>query len=226
MRNLYTIFFIFYSIYSLNAQRKGTMIDIDGNVYKTVVIGTQEWMAENLRTTKYNDGSSIEYIKQDDNSTWENNTTGAYSWYNNDHVSYTGVYGGLYNWYAVNSGKLCPVGWHVPSDKDWTQLENFIGDSVFYQRDGTEQWVNSAGIKLKSENNWDGTDEFGFTALPAGRRNASGIFSFIGRDTSWWSSTEYSSINAWHRTLLDGRNFLYRYNNAKGFGFCVRCVRN
>jgi len=99
--------------------------DIDGNVYRTVQIGNQVWMAENLKTTKYPDGTSISYPGAD-NTAWQNNTTGAYAWYNND-ISWKDSYGALYNWHAVNSDKgLCPPGWHVPSDAEWTQLVDYV----------------------------------------------------------------------------------------------------
>jgi len=113
----------------------GEVSDIDGNYYKTIQIGSQIWMAENLKTTRYNDGSNIPLVT--DNTAWSNLTTPGYCWYNNDAATYKNVYGALYNWYAVNTGKLCPSGWHVPSEYEWTLLVNYLGG------------VYAAGGKLK-----------------------------------------------------------------------------
>jgi uncharacterized protein (TIGR02145 family) len=98
--------------------------DKDGNVYHTVTIGTQTWMVENLKTTKYNDGTAIPFIT--DNSAWANLTTPGYCWYNNDSTTYKNMYGALYNWYAVSTGNLAPKGWHVATDAEWTTLQNYL----------------------------------------------------------------------------------------------------
>ncbi len=109
--------------------------DGDGNIYETVTIGTQVWLTENLKATKYNDGTSIQFVT--DNTLWATLSTPAYCWYNNDGGNYKDIYGGLYNWWAVNTGKLCPTGWHVPSDGEWTTLTSTLGGE------------NVAGAKLK-----------------------------------------------------------------------------
>ena len=101
------------------------VVDIDGNVYHTVTIGTQVWMVENLKTTKYNDGTAIPLVT--DNTAWGALTTPGYCWYNNDSATYKNTYGALYNWYAVNTGKLAPTGWHVPTDSEWTVLTTYLG---------------------------------------------------------------------------------------------------
>jgi uncharacterized protein (TIGR02145 family) len=120
----------------LPAQTGGNLRDADGNAYPTVVIGTREWMAGNLRTTKLNDGTPIPLIK--DGKQWSNASGPAYSWYNNDEPKYGNTYGALYNWYAVNTGKLCPSGWHVPTDAEWEVLTEHLGGKTV------------AGGKLKS----------------------------------------------------------------------------
>ncbi|HHN48583.1 MAG TPA: hypothetical protein ENN08_06615 [Bacteroidales bacterium] len=188
--------------------------DIDGNYYNTVLIGSQCWMKENLKTTQYRNGTPIEYPGTD-NSAWQNNTTGAYAWYNND-ISWKGSYGVLFNWHAVNNVKgLCPTGWHVPSDAGWTRLVNYTVAQGF-----PNQWddPNGAGNALKScrqinspmggycyttqhprwdsDNTHHGFDVFGFSGLPGGRRYHDGSFSLIGYYGYWWSSTEISSGHA------------------------------
>ena len=104
----------------------GTLIDIDGNSYKTVKIGTQEWIAENLRTTQYNDATAIPLVTN--NTEWSELITSAYCWYNNDATSLKATYGALYNWHAVNTNKLCPTGWHVPTEVEWVVLMDYLKD--------------------------------------------------------------------------------------------------
>jgi uncharacterized protein (TIGR02145 family) len=192
----------------------GTVTDIDGNVYNTVVIGNQEWMAENLKTTTYNDGTSIELLEND--TDWENNTTGAYCWYENDQAYYAETYGALYNWYAVETGNLCPDGWHVPTDAEWTALEDYITSDG---HSGTE------GAALKATWGWDsdgnGTDDYGFTALPGGVRYSSGFFSSIGYTGNWWSATD-----VWYRYLSFGDSNVTRSMAGNEIGHSVRCLRD
>ncbi len=208
--------------------QSGTLTDIDGNVYQTVMIGKQEWMAENLKVTRYNDGTSIGY-PETDNSAWENNTKGAYTWYNNDEATYGETYGALYNWHAVNAGKLCPAGWNVPTDEQWTQMNKYLvtNPGGKLKETGTRHWP---GINMGANN------ESGFTALPAGVRFAArpkgsgvthnGHFYYIGQTGRWWSSTEYSSTSAWYRSIYYNSSNIYRSYNNKETGFSVRCVRN
>ena len=133
-----------------------TATDIDGNVYHTVTIGTQIWMVENLKTTRYNDGSPIPFVT--DSSSWSNLTTPGYCWYNNDTTN-KNTYGALYNWFAVNTGKLAPTGWHVPTDDEWTTLTTYLGGESIaggkLKETGTTHWrTPNAGA----------TNEIGFTA--------------------------------------------------------------
>jgi uncharacterized protein (TIGR02145 family) len=194
-----------------------TVTDIDGNVYQTVTIGTQVWIAENLKTTKYNDGTSIPNIT--DNTEWIKLTTGAYCWYNNE-VENKAIYGALYNWYAVNTEKLCPIGWHVPTDEEWTTLVNYLG--------GTEV----AGGEMKSITGWrspntGATNSSGFSGLPSGSRISNGIFGNIGNGFNCWSSTVSSSRTAWSIYLLYSMTRSYEYNGYyKEFGFSVRCLKD
>jgi uncharacterized protein (TIGR02145 family) len=194
--------------------------DIDGNVYHIVTIGSQVWMAENLRTTRYNDGTLIPKITA--NQTWYMSNSGAYCWYNNDSSAYEIPYGKLYNWYAVNSGKLCPTGWHVPSDSEWKTLGDYLGGDLV------------AGGKLKeagkmhwSAPNTGASNESGFTALPGGFRMENG-FGFKGEMTYWWSSTEYTSTTAWTRCVyyMSGSLSKDKTGPLKSGGISVRCVKN
>ena len=199
----------------------GTVTDIDGNVYNTVTIGTQVWMKENLKNIKYNDGIAIPLVTV--NSAWAALTTPGYCWYNNDAASYKATYGAMYNWYTVNTGKLCPTGWHVPTDSEWTTLTTYLGgESVAggkLKETGTTHWQSP---------NTGATNESGFTALPGGQRNHNGTFWVVGSDGNWWSSTEISTNDAWFRYM----SYLYSYvgKESWGFykqeGFSVRCLKN
>jgi uncharacterized protein (TIGR02145 family) len=194
----------------------GTVTDMDGNVYKTVKIGNQVWMAENLKTTRYNDGTPIPYVS--DNYEWRNLTTGAYCYYKNDY-SNNAIYGKLYNWYAVNTGKLAPKGWHVPTDTEWQTLVDYLGGE------------DAAGGKMKSTSFWESpnkgaSNSSGFTALPAGYRLYNGTFYGIGKYGSFWSSTESDTNDAWYRSLNYDSSNAYRNNFYKDSGFSVRCVKD
>lgn len=198
----------------------GTMTDQDGNVYKTVTIGTQTWMAENLRTTKYNDGTAIPNVTGD--GEWENLSTGAYCNYNNTtNTDTVATYGRLYNWYAVNTGKLAPKGWHVPTDAEWTELTDYLG--------GT----SDAGGKLKETGtthwnspNTGATNETGFTALPGGYRGDNGTFYYVGGGGNWWSATESGTDGAWYRGVGYDVSNVGRGSDNKELGFSVRCLRD
>ena len=193
----------------------GSVKDIDGNSYKTILIGTQTWMAENLRTITFNDNNSIPLFMGD----WNQNSTlnPVYNWYNSD-PRYKNTIGAFYNWYAVASNKLCPIGWHIPTDDEWTALTNYLGGDVV------------AGNKLKEVGDYHwwsnntATNESGFTALP-GWRYTDGLvsqsFAFL---SFWWTGTESDINYAWNRVLSYGIS-----RNDEGFkryGYSVRCVKN
>ncbi|TAL80439.1 MAG: hypothetical protein EPN88_01255 [Bacteroidetes bacterium] len=194
--------------------------DIDGNVYRIVTIGTQQWIAENLKTTKYNDGTPVSLIT--DITAWAGNTTGAYCWYNNDEATNKNIYGALYNWYAVNTAKLCPIGWHVSSDDEWTTLTTFLGgESVAgskLKETGTAHWVYP---------NTDATNETGFTALPGNYRDQNGSFYDLpGNFGLWWTSTEFPALNAYYRWMTRSNGTVTRDNLGKKYGFSVRCIKD
>lgn len=202
----------------VEAGTTGTVTDFDGNVYQTVKIGNQWWMAENLKVTNYRNGVAIPNVTDAD--TWEYLTSGAYCYYNNDSNNGT-TYGCLYNWYAVIRSDLAPEGWHVPTEDEWQELEDYLTDNGF---SGTE------GTALKSTSGWyndgNGTNDFGFNGLPAGFRYWDGYYYNMGDTAYFWSATEGSSSNAWYRRLTDSHTNFYRAIHYKEHGFSVRCVRD
>jgi uncharacterized protein (TIGR02145 family) len=201
----------------------GTMTDQDGNTYKTVTIGTQTWMAENLRTTKYNDGTAIPNITDADEWKREILSKGAYCNYDNTTSTDTiATYGRLYNYYAVSTGKLAPKGWHVPTDAEWTQLTDYLGGKSVaggkLKETGTTHWHSP---------NEGATNETGFTALPGGLRYGSGAFSVFGIQGYWLSATEDGDSFAWQRRMDFTAGDVDRGSNGgKVFGVSVRCVKD
>ena len=206
------------------------IFDEDSNGYGTIIIGEQEWMAENLKTTKYNNGVSIPNVSDDLN--WAKSTSGAYCWYKNDKTQFGDAYGALYNWHAVNTGNLCPKGWHVPTDAEWGTLVQFI--------DPTSSTFVSfiAGGKLKSTRTapdahprWDSPnvgaiDEYGFSALPAGYRDTDGTFDGALYTCFFWSSSEKNALFGQCRGIYNiDSNIGWSYLNKQD-GFSVRCLRN
>jgi uncharacterized protein (TIGR02145 family) len=194
-----------------------SVTDADGNVYPTVIIGTQEWMAENLKTTKYCNGDSIPNVADD--ITFD---TGAWVNYQND-IQYEEKYGKLYNWYAVNDSRnVCPCGWHVPTDAEWTTLTDYLG--------GEEV----AGAKMKSSSTMDwpsqltgtATNESGFSALPGGYGTEGGSFNSAWTGGWWWSSTENTPVNAFHRELYYQVSDVQRYISNKGTLQSIRCIKD
>jgi uncharacterized protein (TIGR02145 family) len=193
------------------------IIDIDGNCYDTVHIGSQIWMKENLKVTKYRDGSPINTGL--DNSAWSSTQTGAYSIYNNDNLN-DKKFGKLYNWYAVNDVRgLCPTGWHVPNDSDWSNLKEHLGGDTI------------AGKALKSLDGWiltsfRGNNQSGFTGLPGGNRNENGIYENSGFGGYFWGSTEAGPNFAWTHGIYASTFLIGRFNNAKSNGRSVRCIED
>lgn len=216
-------------------QGEGTVKDVDDNVYNTIKIGNQVWMVENLKTTKYNNGSEILNVTNDPQ--WSKLKTGAYCNYDNLENTVS-TYGRIYNWYAVNTDKLAPAGWHVPTDDDWTILESYLIANG-YNYDGTKD-EDKIAQSLCAKTNWELSSEqgtpgvalkknnsSGFTALPGGKRSTfDGAFNNIGETGSWWSSTAGDDGNAYNRGLSLWKTDLMRQCVGKGYGFSVRCVRD
>ncbi len=196
-----------------------TVGDIDNNIYNTVSIGNQCWTKENLRVSRYNDGTLIPIVTAP--TAWGSLTTGGRSWYSNDSTTYENPYGNLYNWYAVNdSKKLCPTGWHVPTDVEWTTLTETLGGlSVAGGK------MKSTGTNYWSSPNTDADNTSGFSALPGGYRGSDGYFIDISYLAVFWSATENVSSGAWYRMNSDFGNVGRGYD-GKAFGASVRCLRD
>ena len=208
---------LFFAVaFTINSQTQ-TMTDIEGNVYNIVTIGSQVWMKENLKTTKYNDGSVIP----------ENNTeflsTPAFTWYN-DSSSYKTPYGALYNWYVVETGMLCPTGWHVPTSDEWTILATFLGgDSIAGGK------LKESGLNYWNSPNTGADNSTGFSALPGGQRFPGGGYFSIGNVSYFWSSSQSQSIGngAWVRQLSYYNNYFIPSDHpVKSCGFSVRCLKD
>jgi uncharacterized protein (TIGR02145 family) len=201
-------------------QNKATVTDVDGNVYHTVKIGTQVWMVENLKTTKYRNGDLIGTTTPE---TLEitNESKPKYQWayaYNEDNIA---TYGRLYTWYAVtDSRNLCPEGWYVSSEAEWMELETYIGDwyvdAVKLKEVGTEHWVGS---------NEGATNETGFTALPGGECESAHNFEWIQYYGFWWTTTESGTYGNAIARLITGTELLTP-DTQKYFGFSVRCLKD
>lgn len=201
----------------------GTVTDIDGNTYKTIKIGDQWWMTENLRTTRYRNGDSISFVSE--TYEWVNADTGAYCNYGND-TGYVKTFGRLYNWHAVNDSRnMAPTGWHVSSDEEWTILTAFLGgDSVAGGK------IKESGYLHWASPNTGGTNESGFTAFAGGHRlgNASGAYFGLGQYGNWWSSTsgDNGDSRAWSRELGYQHAKIFMNKQDMKYGYSVRCVKN
>ena len=193
--------------------------DIDGNIYDAVTIGTQTWMKQNLNVTHYRNGDPIPNIT--DNIAWNNLTTGAYCNMNND-VNNAPIYGRLYNFYAVDdSRKLCPIGWHVPNDADWTILTDYLGgESIAGGK------LKEVGLTHWQSPNTGATNSTGFTGLPSGGRVDNGDFFILGNDGNFWSSTENLTSTAWYRDLNYNNANVYKTDAYNQDGLSVRCLKD
>jgi len=231
-------------LYSCSDEILNTVIDIDGNLYHTVKIGTQTWMVENLKTTRLNDGTNIPNVT--DSAVWSNIITPSYCWYNND-STYKKTYGALYNWYTVNTDKLAPIGWHVPSYDEWWTLIEYLSDHG-YSYDGTIGYnpryeVNKIAKSMASKVGWIpdsglgviGNDltknnASGFTGFPAGLLRDWGDFGCEFKDAgvsaNWWSTTENYPGAAFVFVLENSAYYAYCYINGLSFGYSVRCIKD
>ena len=216
-----------------------TVTDVDGNTYSTVQIGNQCWMRENLRTTKYSDGTAIALGSSTSTST-------AYRYNPNNNAAHVPTYGYLYNWKAVmrNSSSssanpsgvqgVCPAGWHVPSDAEWTQLTDYVSSQSQYQCGGTSTniakalasttgWISSPGT-CDVGNNPSGNNATYFSALPAS--SYLDVYPNVGNNANFWSSTEGSNDAAYTRTLYSSMEYVYSANISKSYGYSVRCLKD
>lgn len=217
-----------------------TITDIDGNSYNTVLIGTQCWTKENLRVRRYNNGTAIQFDaiggSGGSSSTWQNSTIGAHAIYAHDSVSTPSnltKYGYLYNWYAAkgiytngtilpnDTLNICPSGWHVPTDAEWTTLTDELGGES-----AAGGMMKSKGTSYWNSPNTGATNESGFSALPGGYRYSDGSFSNIRNNAYFWSASELNSTNALNRDLNYSNSNVNRTNNAKSVGYSVRCIKD
>jgi uncharacterized protein (TIGR02145 family) len=206
--------------FTTNLIPSGKLVDVDNNLYDTVKVGNQIWMKQNLKVTHFGDGTEIPLVTQ--NSAWTNLNGSGYCWSNNDGSLNKNTYGALYNWFAVITGKLCPTGWHMPTDPEWATLITYLGG------------LDIAGGKLKETGtihwaapNNGATNETGFTGLPGGIRGSDGVFYVLGQYGTWWTSTQFTATQA--RSIAigypDGRIFRDTVM-SKNDGKSVRCVRD
>lgn len=218
------------TVWSFSTSENSTIIDYDGNIYQTVQIGNQIWMAENLKTTHYANGTEITLVES--NSAWDNLslTDKAYCYYDNSSTN-GDIYGALYTWTAAMNGiassdanpsgvqGVCPNGWHIPSDEEWTGLTDYLGgtsDSGGKMKEtGTEHWCSP---------NTSATNESGFTALPGGRRHNYGTFALLVYNAYFWCATEEDSLHAWFRGLGYDKSYVFKNDYYKTVGISVRCV--
>jgi len=211
------------------------LADIEGNLFNSVKIGSQVWMKENLKTILYNDGKNNYIPLVIDITTWANLTTPAYCWYNNDKSTYKDTYGALYNWWAVSTGRLCPVGWHVPTEAEWHQLVLFLDPNAILVDVNSSDLTESAiaGGKMKeigtthwSDPNIGATNELGFTALPGGLCYIFGNFTEDGTIGAFWTVTEIDNSVAWARMIYNNWSSIFSYYNPKTLGQSVRCLKD
>ena len=203
-----------------------SILDLEGNVYKTVAIGTQWWMAENLKVSQFANGDPIPHLT---NATeWANTEEGAYCYYGN-RTSFADSYGNLYNWYTVEDERgVCPAAWHVATDEDWITMEMFLGMSAAEAERMTAWRGTDEGSKLKDES-FEGNNSSGFTALATGYRDPAGVFKAMGTDNDYWTSTPYDNKGTIEGVLhgfLNSKTSTVRNFHVPGYGFCIRCVRD
>ncbi len=227
LRTLNLIVLIIFSLKLLAQQgssdgKELIVKDADGNLYHTIIVGTQVWMAENLKSTKYNDGTPIPFVT--DPKEWESLYTPGYCWYNNDEAASKKTYGALYNWYTVSTGKLCPDGWHVPADSEFGKITTLMGiaqrSSTIYpqgnsEADGTALWINTDGTINKS----------GFISFAGGSRNYDGSYSKPGSYCHWWASAEWNQCGVWGHFISFGHGSVNSYVAMRD-GYSVRCMKN
>jgi uncharacterized protein (TIGR02145 family) len=211
--------------------------DQEGNAITSVIIGTQEWMSENLSVTSYRDGTPIPKVT--DSNEWASLTTGAWCWYNNDSAAYAATYGRLYNWYAVagihntaslsNTAlrkQLAPTGWHVPTDAEWTVLTDYLGGEGVAGGKMKTMGTLEAATGLWYDPNAGATNSSGFSGAPGGVRGDNGEYNGIGYVCFWWSSSEYDAFIAWCRSLYYSSGLANSGFSHKQVGYSVRCLRD
>ena len=196
--------------------------DIEGNIYKTVGIGTQFWMAENLRTTKLNNGKILNNLTS--NSRWGFSKIPGYCYYNNDSLQYSTIFGPLYNFYVISSDSICPTGWHVRTEQDWNILKEYLGGGLLAggkMKDIYSKYWNSPNYCI--------ANDYNFSALPGGsRRFDTGLFYELGNEGNWWTSSNIPQYqdHALIMTIIKGNTYLSSNSRYKHEGVSIRCIKN
>lgn len=228
MRNNYrtlpevALMLLFFALVTSGCKKNGdpeipaTLTDVDGNVYNVVIIGQQGWMKENLKVTRYRDGAVIPNVTG--TTEWASLTSGAWSEYNNS-ASYGTLYGKLYNGFAVETGKLCPDGWRVPTSEDWTELRESLGG-----RSVAGGEMRHAGTTLWKAPNEGATNSSEFTALPGGFRGPTGLFYMISEVALWWSSSSSEGKLPYWITTYSDLQLIENNPVPKTNGIAVRCI--
>lgn len=194
--------------------------DYDGNVYDTVIIGTQVWMKQNLKVTHYNNGNPIPVVT--DSATWANLTTGSRCYYNNDSTAFDSVYGSLYNWYAVQDiNGICPEAWHVSTDADWQTAEGYLGGASI-----AGGKMKEAGLLHWKSPNEEATNSTGFSGLPGGMRDLSNKFSTLGENGLWWTTSEFDQSFVWSTYMWYLNAGIDHNPTPKYLGLSVRCIKD
>ncbi len=239
---LTVLFMIFMSVLFTGCEKDdvslfetGTVTDIDGNIYSTVKIGTQWWMSDNLRTTKFNDGSNIESTSPNSLSVVFIDTA-VYQWAYLANEAFAQIYGRLYTWYTVVDERgVCPDGWHVPTDNDWTVLTDYLVDNGYgnggegidiAKAMSSKTGFLQTGIEGVPGNRQELNNSSGFNAMPGGMRMLTGLYLFAGGDAFYWSATASDSTQAWNRLIDFDLSFVQRQAQPKNYGYSVRCVEN
>lgn len=237
------LFIILTSCEKTDYESSSEVKDIDGNTYPVISIGEQLWMVENLRTTRYNDGTEIPNVS--DNKEWAQLNAPAYCWYKNDETNKS-EYGALYKWYTVvDTCEVCPEGWHVPSDEEWTELEVYLQNNGFnydgsFDSDNDRHTNNKIGKALTTATGWLFTDRegaignsdypeyqnlSGFNAVPSGYRDSGGSFWCLTTIGHYCSTTVCDSTSVWYRRLSFKANKTTRDFHSKMDGFAIRCMK-
>jgi len=194
----------------------GTVIDNDGNICKTVTIGTQVWMAEDLKSNTYQNGDEIPFVPEQ--SDWKTLTSGAFCYY--ETLSHSGSVGNLYNWYAVADARnICPEGWHVPDNDDWGKLSMEVGPDAAIK-------LKESSISYWAEWKYQNTNETGFTAIPNGVRTETITENGSRYSAGWWSSTSENETEALFRYLAINETAIFTRPESKIWGIAVRCIKD
>lgn len=204
---------------TVSAQKAGESAkDVDGNIYESVVIGTQTWLTENLKSTRYDDATEIKEMK--DNGEWAKATAPGFCWYNNDAAN-KDEYGALYNWHVIKNGNICPKGWHVPTDAEWTTLETFVGGSaqaaLMLKEKGTQHWKSTSDAV---------GDTYNFSAIAAGFRNSDGNFTYQLSDCCFWTATPSTPTYAHNRSFSYYDKGINSRDIQRTNGYSIRCVKD